>query len=328
MYSRAVVRCAVAAALAAAGRLDLSSVTRSHSCAIVAGGSVALSQCVLAANVGDAIGDNGAEADAVAVAARKAAVAFTSYRATLVPFNDAWWRAPDGAAHISAVFSPDDPLNMTSWLLPPPARATLRPHASNQSTSSPTSLPCLASASIACSGFSSVLNGTTAFSAHWHYLLTSSQPTSKDGSRGFAAASDAVALVDESPPQSCHDLSPCTITRINFILQRGQCNHSLLMLLAKSWAWASLRAALVPLSAPTSTHAVLQLISSAFPPPLSLKFSIPSTAPLSSRLRNVAQRLLELPSQSTFNAATALCLALTSDVVVGMSCMLLPLCHT
>jgi hypothetical protein len=121
---------------------------------------------------------------------------------------------------------------------------------------------------------------------------------------------------------------PCTITRIKLILQRGQCNHSLLMLLAKSWAWASLRAALVPLSAPTSTLAVLQLISSAFPPPLSLTFSIPSAAPLSSRLREVAQRLLELPLHSTFNAATALCLALTSDVVVGMSCMILPLCHS
>ena len=325
MYSRALVRSAVTAALAAAGRLDLSSITRSHSCAIVAGGSVALSQCVLAATAGDAVGGDGVETDAVAVAARKAAVAFTSYRATLVPFNDAWWRAPDGAVHISGVFSSDDPLNMTSWLLPPPA-----PHASNQSTSSPTSLLSVASAAIACSGFSSVLNGTTAFSAHWHYVLTSSQPSSKDGSRGFAAASDAVTVFDEStcsPPESSLGLSPCTITRINSILQRGQCNHSLLMLLAKSWAWSSLRAALAPLSEPTSTHAVLQLISSAFPPPLSLKFSIPTTAPLSSRLRNVAERLLELPSHSAFNAATALCLALTSDVVIGMSCKLVPLCR-
>jgi hypothetical protein len=307
-------RCSVTAALAAAGRIDPSSVTRSHSCAVVAGGAVSLALCVSSAAAAveasgrrrDAESAGAGDDDAAALC--KSAVAFTSYRASLVPFSPPWWRAPHHST--SAV------IDMSPWLLPQPDSA-IAPQAPAAASS------CSSSVSLACAGFAAVLRGTTAFAPHGVDLSPSAQRQSAVGG-GVGDLSSAVPAYSEDSSHlsgQSHDLIPCALHRIEAILQRSQCSRALLMLLTKAWAWASLRAALSQFSLPLAgSSRALQCITAVFPVPLSSMFSVPPAAPLSSRLRGVAERLLECSSPSPFHPATALCLALTSDIVIGMSC--------
>lgn len=296
---------------------------------------MSLAQCVLAASNGDVMrgssqhDDGTADAGSdVAAAACKAAVAYTSYRATLVPFNHPWWRAPrDSLVGSSARLSSSSLLDMSSWLLPATASVVLHHHTADSAPSSPLSVSQFeSSASVACVGFSAVLRGTTAFSSHGaDALISRHQPVcSEDGAT--ADSSDAINSGIQSstfPAGHSLTLACCAISRIESIFKRSQCNHALLMLLAKAWAWSSLKAALSQLSSPpASANQMLQCISAAFPPPLTQAFIIPPTAPLSARLRSVAERLLELSSLSKFHPTIILCLALTSDIVIGMSCTL------
>ena len=170
-----------------------------------------------------------------------------------------------------------------------------------------------------------MLRGTTAFSSHGaHALISRHQAVcSEDGAT--AEYSDAITSGIECTTSARHSLmlASCAISRVESILKRSQCNHALLMLLAKAWAWSSLKAALSQLSSPpASANQMLQCISAAFPPPLTQAFIIPPATPLSARLRSVAERLLELSSLSKFHPTIVLALALTSDIVIGMSCTL------
>ena len=290
---------------------------------------MSLAQCVLDVMRGSSQHDGTADAGSdVVAAACKAAVAYTSYRATLVPFNHPWWRAPsDSLVCSNARSSSSSLLDMSSWLLPATASVVLHHHTGDLSApSSPLLVPqFISSASVACVGFSAVLRGTTAFSSHGAHALISRHEAvcSEDGAT--AEYSDAITSGIECTTSARHSLmlASCAISRVESILKRSQCNHALLMLLAKAWAWSSLKAALSQLSSPpASANKMLQCISAAFPPPLTQAFIIPPATPLSARLRSVAERLLELSSLSKFHPTIVLSLALTSDIVIGMSCTL------
>ncbi len=251
----------------------------------------------------------------------KAAVALTSYRASLVPFHPPWWRAPDRSLGRSTDSEHSYSLcDMSSWLLPQTAAADSHPHTGDSSSSTLSS-----SASIACLGFSAVLRGTTAFvpcgSDPVQAAVKHSGVCSGDGGDAAAPISLQVNNVNvvEASGES-YGLTACTLSLIEAILQHRQCDRALLMLLAKAWAWACMKAALLNFSLPTASNPALACIAAALPPPLSSTFSIPLAASLSARLRGVAERLLEISCHSSFYPAAALCLALTSDIVTGMSC--------
>lgn len=250
---------------------------------------MSLAQCVLDVMRGSSQHDGTADAGSdVVAAACKAAVAYTSYRATLVPFNHPWWRAPsDSLVCSNARSSSSSLLDMSSWLLPATASVVLHHHTGDLSApSSPLLVPqFISSASVACVGFSAVLRGTTAFSSHGAHALISRHEAvcSEDGAT--AEYSDAITSGIECTTSARHSLmlASCAISRVESILKRSQCNHALLMLLAKAWAWSSLKAALSQLSSPpASANQMLQCISAAFPPPLTQAFIIPPATPLCS----------------------------------------------
>ena len=80
------------------------------------------------------------------------------------------------------------------------------------------------------------------------------------GSSTATASPAAIATADDLDSHNAagHHTHACTlaastIARVESILQRGHLTHALLMLLAKAWAWAALKAAFSRLPA-ASTH--------------------------------------------------------------------------